>query len=786
MGVRGSGHRRIVRQGVARTPSAWIRWVAIAWILLLGGGARAQGTRELVVMIDEMNFASWDALEELAAEFEAKHPGVSVRLLDQQGAVGQQDKARFLLAGGLQLDVTRIDVTEFSAFLGEGALVDLQPYFEADRAAGRWDPDDYHRVLDGWRDRGGHLHGIPSTFTPYVIYANLDLLERRGIPVPDADWTWEDLRSACLRATVDEDGDGHPETYGISLTQWLQAVVPWIWQAGGDLLDETGTHSRMDEAAVERAFGFLRTLLHGDRVASFDASFANQFSQGLFQAGQCAFYGPVGYWETYRFKDIEDFRWDVLPTPRGERHATSIAMTGYVVPRTSAHPELAYRFIRELGGEKFQRTLARIGNGVPGLVSASTSVDFLKPDVPPIHESVFLDVLDHGRLMPPLSNWRKIESLIQAELSALLLADEVDIAAACASMASKTDAYLALERRRAERERVGAWTLPLVVALGSALALLGFVLLRGPRPGALGRREERAAGWMLGLWAVGFLAFFLGPALATAVLSLCEWSPLRPLTDARWVGTENFTRLLGDGTYRASLRATTVYALLSVPLGLVFALGLALLLRRASWFSGVARTVVYIPAIVSPVITAALWRALFDPERGSLNRLLSTVGIDGPAWLRDEVWVLPALALTSLWGVGAQMLVFLAALQSQDPAQLEAARIDGAGPWRRFWHVTLPSLTPVLLFNLVIGVITAFQLFAQPFLMTEGGPGDASRLLVLYLYESGFRHLDMGYASAQAWVLFALLGVLCGILLKSSKHWVHYASGGAGAGKGGA
>jgi multiple sugar transport system permease protein len=289
-------------------------------------------------------------------------------------------------------------------------------------------------------------------------------------------------------------------------------------------------------------------------------------------------------------------------------------------------------------------------------------------------------------------------------------------------------------------------------------------------------REERAGLAMIGLWALGFAAFFLGPAAVSLVLSLGEWSPLRALDDVRWAGYDNFARLLADGTFHTSLAVTATYAVTSVPLGLVLALALALLVRRDGAGSGVLRTVLYLPAVVSPVIVAAVWRFLLDADQGLVNEVLSRVGVAGPAWLRSTTWVLPSFVLMSLWGVGAQMLVFLAALKTLDPTLDDAARIDGAGPLRRFFHVTLPQLTPVVLFNLVIGIVNAFQLFAQPYVMTQGGPADASRFLVLYLYESAFRHLDMGYASAIAWVLFALLAGLCAVVVRSSRRWVHYAA----------
>ncbi|MEQ1893474.1 MAG: extracellular solute-binding protein, partial [Planctomycetota bacterium] len=569
----------------------------------------------------------------------------------------------------------------------------------------------------------------------------------------------------AARATSDADGDGRPEEFGVSLTQWLQAVCPWIWQAGGELLSDDGTRARMGEPEFVRAMEFLHELLHERRVASFDASFANQLTQGLFQAGRALFYGPVGYWETYRFKSLDAFRWDVLPLPRDARAATSVAMTVYVVPRTAREPELAVEFLLRLAGPEYQRMLAEIGNGVPGLIAAAESPSFLKPDVAPESERVFLDVLEHARLQPPVANWRKIESLCQAELEAILLDPECDVPAACARMAAKTDAHLARERERAALPRVPASVPEVLLGFAFLAALATWLRLRRPRSDRRARREERAAWWLLSPWAIGTLAFLIGPALVTFVLSLCEWSPLRPLSDVRWVGGANLARLADDPTFHTSLGATFLYAALSVPLGLVVALVLALLLRRESRGNALARTLVHVPAILAPVVVAALWRALLDDERGPLNALLRTLHFEPPAWLRDPDWVVPSFVVVSLWSIGGQMLVFLAALQALDPTLEEAARIDGAGPLRRLVRVVVPQLAPVVLFNLVTGTVAAFQVFAQPYVMTEGGPGDASRFLVLYLYESAFRHLDVGYASALGVVLFVVLGLLVALIL---------------------
>jgi multiple sugar transport system substrate-binding protein len=311
----------------------------------------------LQVMTHERWFAGWEYMEAATKEFEAEHPGVRVELISSAGGGGSRDKLKFALAGDLPIDVTWIDVTEFSAFLDEGVLIDLQPHFDA---AGLDESAYWPQILDGMRGPNGHLYGLPSTFTPYVMYVNRTLLEREGLAMPADDWTWQQMESMARAVTRDLDGDGAPDQFGLSLTQWLQAVSPWIWQNGGRLVDENRRVALGEEGAVG-AIAFLQRLLHVDRIASDDATFANQLSVGLFQSGKVAFYGPVGFWETYRFREITEFEWDYHPLPRGKEAATAVAMRFYCVPRTSRHPELAAAYVRKLAGPTMQRGLAAIG-----------------------------------------------------------------------------------------------------------------------------------------------------------------------------------------------------------------------------------------------------------------------------------------------------------------------------------------------------------------------------------------------------------------------------------------
>ncbi len=242
----------------------------------------------------------------------------------------------------------------------------------------------------------------------------------------------------------------------------------------------------------------------------------------------------------------------------------------------------------------------------------------------------------------------------------------------------------------------------------------------------------------------------------------------------RWVGLNNVNEMLHDPVLLLSLKVTTLYAIISVPLHLIIGLGLAMLLNTKIAGLRFYRTAFYLPSVLSGVAVALLWRWLFSTEFGLFNLLLSLVGIQGPSWLGSERWALPSLILMSLWGVGAGTIIYLAGLQGIPTDLYEAAEVDGARGWARFRWITLPLMTPVLFFQLIVGIVGALQIFTPALIMTNGGPNNATNFMLLYLYRNAFQYFRMGYASAIAWVLFLYILILTLLVFRSSAAWVHY------------
>ena len=274
-------------------------------------------------------------------------------------------------------------------------------------------------------------------------------------------------------------------------------------------------------------------------------------------------------------------------------------------------------------------------------------------------------------------------------------------------------------------------------------------------------------------WIVGFVVFTAFPFLASLALSFTNWEVVG---DWEVVGLANYEKMLTgrDELFNFAILNTAFYVIFHVPGVQIIALAMAVLLNQPLRGIGIYRTVFYLPAVTASVATAYLWAFILSSNGGLLNSALAVVGIEGPNWLYSVEWSLPALVIMSLWNVGTTMLIYLAALQSV-PAHLhEAAMIDGAGLLHRFRHVTIPMITPAMFFNIVLGIIGSFQVFTAAFIITGGGPANATLMYTLYLYRAAFEQLHMGYASALAWVLFLVILFFTIVQLVLSRLWVYY------------
>jgi multiple sugar transport system permease protein len=280
---------------------------------------------------------------------------------------------------------------------------------------------------------------------------------------------------------------------------------------------------------------------------------------------------------------------------------------------------------------------------------------------------------------------------------------------------------------------------------------------------------------------LGLLIFMAYPITASLIYSFTRYSVMKPPV---WIGAANYRQLGHDELFWKSLENTAYYAALAVPLGIVVALGLAMLLNMKVRGQALYRTFFFVPSIVPLVASSVLWIWLFNPQNGAMNALLrplfARLGLgEPPGWFADPAWAKPAIILWSLWGVGGSMVIFLAALQDVPKELTEAAEVDGAKAWHRIRHITLPFISPQILFVTIMGLIGAFQFFTPVYVMTQGtgGPVDSTLFYSLYLFNVAFADFKMGYACALAWVLFLLILGATVLIFKSSARRVYYAGG---------
>lgn len=294
------------------------------------------------------------------------------------------------------------------------------------------------------------------------------------------------------------------------------------------------------------------------------------------------------------------------------------------------------------------------------------------------------------------------------------------------------------------------------------------------------QQEQRIWGWIfLSPWIIGFVLFTIFPIIASLVFSFTSFR-LTQRGSMVFVGLDNYVRMFNDPTLKVALNVTFKFASMALPLAIILPVLLAALLN-SEFLKGkrLFRTLFYMPYVVPVVSAIFIWGGVLNSDSGWLNRLLGLMGVTGPQWLDSPTYIYPALLIIGLWGLGNAYLITLASMQAVPTAYYEAARVDGANALRRFWHITIPMISPVIFFNTVLALIGILRYFEIPFILSDGlgTPGNSQMFFNLHFYRVAFVFFEMGYASALAWLMFVITLVLTGILFWSARYWVYYASG---------
>ncbi len=296
---------------------------------------------------------------------------------------------------------------------------------------------------------------------------------------------------------------------------------------------------------------------------------------------------------------------------------------------------------------------------------------------------------------------------------------------------------------------------------------------------AMQKREIKWGLLFISPWIAGFVLFTAFPLLASIVFSVTQFNLLQP-DQFKFIGLSNYVRLFSDPQVWSSLLITFKFTLIAVPIGILVPLGLAVLVNAKYLFGkNVFRALFYMPQMISAVAVVVVFGAVLNSQSGWINLLLSKIGIEGPAWFQDENWVIPAFALMTVWSVGNTMITLLAGLQNVPTELYEAARVDGASPARSFLNITVPMISPVIFYNLVLAIIGSFQVFIAPFIIGNGrgDPNGSTLVYNLYLYKTAWAFQDMGYGATLAWLMFVICLILTVVLFKTQQRWVYYATG---------
>jgi multiple sugar transport system permease protein len=759
---------------------AWFATLAILWCVLV---PRVHAAEQVVFWFG----ASHDekiAIDGMVARFNATHPGIHVRGMLMPAQQIQQ-KMLLSVAGGVPPDVVR-----FYTDLG-GELMARKGLERVDQLAVRDGVDLrlFYPVSVRQNLYGGRLYGMPWVLSPMALLYNKRLFREAGLDPNHPPRTWSELEHDAERLTK-KDANGNLTQLGFAD---VNSFREFLWQSGGDLLTPDGRHPAFQSpigAAVLTHWVGVQDRLAGnfDALTAFSSQFSGAASDAFgMQKVAMRLDSPFRIPDLRRYFPKLDYGVTAVPTSRD--HVIEVVGNSLVIPRGSKHKEAAWQFI------KFATTKAELlqvcasSGRLPALIAAANDPSYTTdPLLGP-----FVRELPYGRSIPVVPGYMEMQDAIDRQVE-LAFKHKKTAESALQAAAADSERILSRSNEDVTGLPVVRWS-RVLIGLGAilfvALVTVGTIVARATRHSKRERREALEFYGFLAPWLFGFLLLTFGAVGASLALSFSKWDVLTP---GRWVGIRNYTDLFThDPRFIKSLENTAVYTVMAVPTAVVAGLLMAMLLNLRLAGIRIFRTLFYLPVVVSGVATALLWRELFNPTTGLLNKILTLhvrpafghgfhwapLVMNPPGWLTDPVWSKPALVIMAVWGVGGAMLIYLAGLQGI-PAQLyEAAELDGARGWKRFRHVTLPLLTPVIFYQLVMGIIGSFQVFTQAFVMTNGtgAPEDSLLFYVLYLFNNAFQWLKIGYASAMAWVLFVIVLLITLVNFVMAKRWVYYEGG---------
>jgi len=733
--------------------------------------------RVTITYWDKWVGAEKDAMQAVVDDFNASQNRVVVDFMSVSDIV---QKTLLATAGGIPPDLAGVWAANVVELADKDALVSLD-----DLARGT--DVNRERYLPVYWDMGvfkDQLWAVPSTPATTGLYWNKDLFRAAGLDPDRPPRTIAELDEYTGKLTKIENGHIAQMGFIPSEPRWWPFF--WVNFFGGHLWDG-GANITLDAPRNVEAFAWIASYpkRYGvNALQDLSSGFGDFASpQDPFMSGKLAMVFQ-GVWLAnyiHLYAPRMDFGAAPFPVLReGDPPVTYVDSDMVVIPRGAQHIKEAFEFIKFLSRQSSLEKL-NLGQQKNSPLREVSADFFANHKHPYIHLFQDLASSPRGVGQPKMSLWweyrREIETVFQ-RVWLLQATPEEALGDAQARMQRAWDRMSARQSYPpSPRLHIVPFVLMGLLVVGVAIR----VFWRRSRSGGVagrGRSVRANVSLRTGLfffspWGIGLCVFLAYPIIASLVYSFCDYSVL---TSPRWVGFANFVELFTDDVFWIALKNTLLYVILALPLGLAFAFFAALMLDAGTRGSGIYRTVMFLPSLMPVVASAMTWMWIFNSQFGVLNHVLGklTFGLVGPVpWLADPHTALPSLVLMSFWSVGQVVVILLASMQDVPTALYEAADIDGAGWWRKVWHITLPLTSPVIFFNALIGIIGGLQLFTQPYLMTEGGPARATLTYTMRLYHNAFTFLRMGYASAMAWILFLVILALTMAAIRITRNRVH-------------
>jgi multiple sugar transport system permease protein len=767
-----------------------------------------------------LRFTVWDGdeslkiLRQVSAQFEKENPGIKVKLETIPDYATYHQKMLTQYAAGVAPDVAMMDPGHFQALAKRKALLPLNPFFE--KTPG-FNIKDYYKAIVDAHSFQGTCYVLPRDIAPMgLIYYNKPAFDAAKIPYPDGSWTWDfkerpelkdkDFLWVCRQLTR-KGANGKVERWAFA-SGWPQLVATTLAYSTGARFadnDEHPTKVLTTDPKFIKAYQLASDLMNELKYMpnSTDTGSLSQTTQQLFASQKIAMY-QNGIWEVPNMRKTlkpgskEFFEWDITLFP-GHATAGRAAPTGgsgYAVFSSTRYPDAAWKLASYMAGPVGMTAMAKAGIAQPAIqkLALEPGIWVPGPDSPleqryPYNRIATDKAVEYVVFGPNADYWPTVETRMNSGLDLLWSGQST------AEKALTQGQQRAQERldTMLKEEQLGPfnWGIGIVIGLLIIAAIIAWVYMpeRKVRYSIREKLESKTAYRFASPWIIGMFLFTLGPMVFSLLMSFADWDIIQP---AKWRGVGNYTEAgVVDPVFWKTMMVTTIYTVVSVPLGLFFSLMLALLLNQKVHGVPLFRSMYYVPSLASAVAAALIWRRVLNPENGLLNALI--YGPDGESWLGsylskwagtpndpvnwlgNEKTALPGLIIMSIWGAGGAMVILLAGLQGIPQYYYEAATLDGAGILDRFKRITLPLLTPSLFFTLITSMIGSFQAFSQALVMTDGGPNDSTRFFVFNLWDAAFRQLRMGFAASLAWILFFVILVVTLIQMKGSKY-VYYES----------